>query len=216
MIKLILNHKAWRQIFTPLAYRREQQRIAYLNQVEADVGAYFDKLPRCTAKIALASPAYYRNHPSHEPHRFSPDSIRSDEMRGEIYIASLELADFLITQQEQHGSWGESGIWIDGLIGWLKNADLSAEVPTAIPREIKSKTLDARILEILKKCSIEVFCWDCRKHYLNLVHESHLPKLMKGWNFIEETWSCESGHLMFKFIEEMHLIGHFPRAQDST
>jgi hypothetical protein len=211
MIKVIQMHWVWRLLFTPLAYRREQQRITYLNQVKAEVVECFDKLPRCSASVVLVSPAHYRNCLSQDRHRFLPDSIHSGEVRGEIYIAPFELADFLIARQEQHYSSDESAIWVNALIGWLKKADLSVEMPTSISRSVSSEILDSSISEILKKFSIGVFCWDCRRHYSHLVHESHSPRLMKGWNFIEETWCCESGHLMFKFIEEIHVIGYFPR-----
>lgn len=214
MIKGILKHKLWRQVFTPLAYRCEQERIAYLNTAKAEAKEFFGKLPRCTAKVTLVSPVYYRDHPIQERHRFQPDSIVSGEVRGEIFISSLVLAHFLGDQQHDSYTWGDHEAWLAVFVDWLKDADLDDQNASMVPSAIRAKVLQNKILDLLRGDALDVFCWDCRKNYLGLIHQPSSSKLMKGWGFIEESWHCESGHLMYSFVEVMHVIGHFPRDDD--
>lgn len=211
MIKQLLKHKICRQIFTPFAYRREQERNIYLNTVRVEVGEFFSKLPRCAGKVTLVSPVYYREGLIQERHRFLPDFIENGEVRGEVLIKSAELVDHLEARSRGHYGWSDYEIWLAAFVDWLKSADMSAEQATIIPRLLHTKLIESIIPDLLKKCTVEVFCWDCRQNYLNLTFVSNQPKLTKGWNFFEETWRCAEGHSIYKFIEEMHAIGYFPR-----
>jgi hypothetical protein len=211
MIKQLLKYKICRQIFTPFAYRRERERNAYLNSVRVEVGAFFSKLPRCSCSVVLVSPVYYRDGLIQERHRFLPDSIGDGEVRGEVLIKSTELAEYLEARSRGHYVWGDYEIWLAAFVDWLKSADMSAEPATIIPKLLHTKLIESIIPDLLKKCATEVFCWDCRQNYSNLTFAANHPRLTKGWNFFEETWRCAEGHSIYKFIEDMHVIGYFPR-----
>lgn len=211
MFKQLLKHKICRQIFTPFAHRREQERNIYLNAVRVEVGEFFSKLPRCTGKVTLVSPVYYREGLIQERHRFLPDSIGNGEVRGEVLIKSAELASYLEARSRDSYFWGDYEIWRTASVDWLKSADMSAEPATIIPKLLHTKLIESIIRDLLKKCAMEVYCWDCRQNYSNLTFASNQPRLTKGWNFFEETWRCAEGHSIYKFIEDMHAIGCFPR-----
>jgi hypothetical protein len=163
MFKQLLKHKICRQIFTPFAYRREQERNTYLNTVRGEVGEFFSKLPRCTGKVALVSPVYYREGLIQECHRFLPDFIENGEVRGEVLIKSAELADYLEARSRGHYGWSDYGIWLAAFVDWLKSADMSAEQATIIPKLLHTKLIESIIRDLLKKCAMEVYCWDADK-----------------------------------------------------
>lgn len=205
------GHTIFRWIFTPFAYRREQRELARQDALKREVEEYFARLPRCMGKVVVVTPAYYQEEPIQERHRFLPERIQDGEVRGEICIAPLELASFLAARQEGISHWSDSAFWLVAFVEWLKNADVSSESAAMIPKRLRLDFLTFNTCDLLKNYPIEVFCWDCRKSYTELTHRFNGPGLRKGWCFNEHAWFCAAGHSMYKFVEDIHVNGYFPR-----
>ena len=202
-----------RRVFTPFSYRRAQRKAAELQQWQREVGAFFARLPRCTSKLLLVSPIY-SDWFHHEPHRFQPQDMAPAELGGEILVRAQDVINYFQAKPASSYCSDNTRIVRAEFMAWLGNADFSAEEAALIPRALHQNFLQYEFYQIIKACPIEAFCLDCLKSYQSLTMTSTQQGFHSGWNFWEEFWRCEAGHLIYKHEECIHMIGYFPSKEE--
>lgn len=199
----------WKKLFSPLKYRKEQQKAVRLYQVHMEATKYFADLPKCTGKVLVASPIYEdiffkRLNPS-------CDDFEYIGLRAEIFVNTKDFAEFLLLRKNAGYQNDEMSIWIGSFIDWLNDADPLDLSTTFVPEMLRPIVLEHDVERIVKKCPLELYCLECFQIHSSLNIDGRAKGLHPGWNLWTESWFCGSGHLVFKHPQEMHVICSRPK-----
>ena len=156
--------------------------------IEKAVGKYLLVLPRCTAKVAVASTKYGDQH------------YRCDLF---VYVNGL------LPWAEHHAKAARGGNHEVqaarlALPLWLCGANLSDSMPSYVPPYF-GVVLKRCITDFVKQGMCEIVCPDCRQ----VVQEIDMKKLNEnrsGTNNFSWTdeWYCSEGHLLYREDKRLH------------
>lgn len=156
---------------------------------EKAVGKYLLEMPRCTARVVVASPRYDDKH-----------------YYGEIIVD----AEGLLPWSEHHATaaWSsrrDEQAARQALPIWLRGADRSDRTPT-YPPEPFIAVLEPYTLDFIQKGIAEIICLECGGIPCDVTrNKSNERSAGRSWHWWTDDWRCEQGHLIYHEDHEMHL-----------
>lgn len=155
---------------------------------EKAVGKYLLEMPRCTARVVVASPRYDNTH-----------------YFGEIIVD----AEGMLPWAEHHAT----AVWSSchnehaarlALPIWLRGADKADRTPT-YPPEPFIAVMGPYTLDFIQKGIAEAICLECGGIPCDLSRaRSNERNAGRSWCWWTDDWRCEHGHLIYHEDHEMH------------
>lgn len=167
--------------FLTKLFRREPEF-----DLEKEVGKMLLNLPTCSARVAIASPAY------------DPEHYRCD-----VTMDPHELASWAKRHAEGVVGFGPEQAARQALPIWLRGADMSDMRTTYVPGF--ASLIRPYIADFMEDANVRVYCTECSADVDDVVTQKVDQKTHGHWSWWTDVWTCPKGHEFHREEHELHL-----------